>query len=72
MEPRLEKIKSINEVLNHSNPTWKEEIDWLIKQVENLHEIRGIVANAHQENLEKKDKEIKFWKDLAESCECNI
>ena len=34
MNPRLEKIKSDNEVLNHNNPALKEEIDWLIKQAE--------------------------------------
>ena len=36
MNERLEKIKEINSVVNHKNPAWKEEIDWLINRVEEL------------------------------------
>ena len=36
MSERLEKIKEINGVVNHKNPAWREEIDWLINRAEKL------------------------------------
>jgi hypothetical protein len=40
MKTRLEKIKDANEVLNHNNPAWKEELDWVIKQAEETEQLR--------------------------------
>ena len=36
MNERLEEIKEMNGVINHKNPAWQEEIDWLINRVEKL------------------------------------
>jgi hypothetical protein len=50
-----------------------EDIEWLIKQAEKaekLEKLRNIVANAHQETLEKKDKEIeRYEKAMNEALE---
>lgn len=38
MKSRLEQIETANEVLNHNNPAWKDEIYWLISQTKKLEE----------------------------------
>ncbi|MBB6446482.1 hypothetical protein [Bacillus benzoevorans] len=81
---RLEEIKALHSVgkvtVQGMLPSWHishKDVDWLIERAEKAEkqhfEILALEsqANGDKKLIEKLEKEVEFWRDIADSCECN-
>ncbi|MFD1350169.1 hypothetical protein [Oceanobacillus caeni] len=66
MNERLEEIKEMNGVINHKNPAWQEEIDWLISRVEELEKHKKLALELEKAYQLTKDLNQRYKQALEE------